>query len=171
MMKKIVLAGILLCANAMAIEVGKVPPAVSISGDNGGKTDGTPWDSRMLKDKVIIAFYVDPDKKDLNSDLNHALQKKRFDGRKFGSVAIVNMAATWMPDVAIEALLKKKQKEFKNTLYVRDRNKLLVKKWGLADDNSDVLLFDKKGKLIYKKFGKLSKSEINALIKLIEKNL
>jgi len=170
-MKKILLAAAILCVNAMAIEVGKVPPAVTISGDDGGRTDGTAWNSKMLKGKVIIAFYVDPDKKELNTELNHALQKRQFDGRKFGSVAIVNMAATWMPDVAIEALLKKKQKEFKNTLYVRDRSKVLVKKWGLADDNSDVMLFDKKGKLLYKKFGKLSKSEISTLLDLIDKNL
>ena len=103
--------------------------------------------------------------------MNHALQKSQFPGSKFGSVAIVNMAATWMPDVAIEALLKKKQKEFKNTLYVRDRNKILVKKWGLGDDNSDVMLFSKEGKLLYKKFGKLSKAEIKTLLALIEKNL
>jgi len=170
-MKKILLAGAILCANAMAIEVGKVPPAVSISGDNGGKTDGSAWHSKSLKGKVIIAFYVDPDKKELNRELNHALQKSQFPGSKFGSVAIVNMAATWMPDVAIEALLKKKQKEFKNTLYVRDRNKILVKKWGLGDDNSDVMLFSKEGKLLYKKFGKLSKAEIKTLLALIEKNL
>jgi len=170
-MKKILLTGVILCANAMAIEVGKVPPAVDISGSDGGKTDGTAWHSGSLKGKVIIAFYVDPDKKELNSELNHALQKRQFDGRKFGSVAIVNMAATWMPDMAIEALLKKKQKEFKNTLYVRDRNKVLVKKWGLDDDNSDVMLFSKEGKLFYKKFGKLSPAEIQKLLALIEKNL
>lgn len=170
-MKKIILSVTLLLANALAIEVGQVPPAVTISGDNGGKTDGSAWHSNTLKGKVIIAFYVDPDKKDVNTDLNQALQKKRFDGKKFGSVAIINMAATWMPNVAIEALLKKKQKEFKNTLYVRDRSKVLVKKWSLGDDNSDVMLFSKEGKLLYKKFGKLSKSEINTLLVLIEKNL
>ena len=170
-MKKIILSLLVLVGNSFAIEVGKVPPSVSISGDNGGKTNGTAWHSKTLKGKVIIAFYVDPDKKELNTDLNHALQKRQFPGNKFGSVAIVNMAATWMPDIAIEALLKKKQKEFKNTLYVLDRNKVFVKKWNLADDNSDVMLFSKEGKLLYKKFGKLSNSEIKALLDLIEKNL
>ena len=46
-----------------------------------------------------------------------------------------------------------------------------MKKWALADDNSDILVFDKSGKLIYKKFGKLSKSEIEKVISLIKNNI
>ena len=117
-----------------------------------------------------LLFYVDPDKKDVNEAFTKALQKELFASKDFASVAVVNMAATWMPNVAIEALLKHKQEEFKRTIYVRDRAKVLVKKWSLADDNSDILLFDKSGKLIYKKFGKLSNSEIKKLIALIKAN-
>jgi predicted transcriptional regulator len=71
----------------------------------------------------------------------------------------------------LEAKLKEKQKKFPNTLYVKDKNKVMVKAWNLADDNSDVLIFNKKGKLIYKKFGKVSQSEIQEVIKLVEKHL
>lgn len=170
-MKKIILALAILSTSMMAIEKDKVPAHVTISGDNGGRTDGKAWNSASLKGKVHIVFYVDPDKKDLNEALNHALKKRHFDRSRYGSVAIVNMAATWMPNAAIEMKLKGKQKEFPDTIYVRDRNKVLVKKWALADDNSDILVFNKKGELIYKKFGKLSSSEIASVLKLIEKNL
>jgi hypothetical protein len=64
-----------------------------------------------------------------------------------------------------------KQKEFPDTIYAKDKKKVLVKKWQLADDNSDILVFDKNGKLIYKKFGKLSPEEIQKVLALIEKNL
>jgi len=47
----------------------------------------------------------------------------------------------------------------------------LVKEWDLADDNSDILIFDQKGKLIYKKFGKVSDTEIKDVITLIENHL
>ena len=170
-MKKIVLAGLILAVNSMAIEIGKVPEAVTISGKDGGRTDGKAWNASSLKGKVHILFYVDPDEKELNAALNNALKEKKYDRSKFASVAIVNMAATWMPNMAIEVKLKSKQKEFPATTYVRDRNKVLVKKWGLGDDNSDVLLFNKKGELIYKKFGKLSQNEITSLLDLIDKNL
>jgi len=170
-MKKIFTGLMLAAVTAMAVEVGSVPPKVEISGENGGRTDGTAWSSAMLKNKVHVFFYVDPDEKDLNEPLTQALKKRHFDRKKFASVAVVNLAATWKPNVIIEALLKKKQKEFPDTVYVKDKKSVLVKKWDLADNNSDVLVFDKKGKLLFKKFGKLSDQEIEKVISLIEKNL
>jgi len=155
----------------MAIEIGSVPTPVTLSNDNGGKTDGSAWNSSSLKGKVHIVFYVDPDKKDLNEALSKALKKRHFDRSKYASVAIVNLAATWMPNALIESKLKSKQKEFPDTTYVKDKKKVLVKKWSLADDNSDILIFNKKGALIYKKFGKLSNTEISKVLSLIEANL
>ncbi len=170
-MKKIILSVLLLTGISVAVEVGKVPGTVSLSGENGGKVDGTVWSSKTLKGKVHIVFYVDPDKKDMNEALSKALKKRHFNRSKYASVAIINLAATWMPNALIESKLKNKQKEFPDTTYVKDKKKVLVKKWDLADDNSDILIFDKNGKLIYKKFGKLSKSEITKVITLIENNL
>ncbi len=170
-MKKIVLGVLLLCGSLLAVELGKVPANVTLSGENGGKVDGSTWSSSMLKGKIYTVFYVDPDKKDLNNALADALKAKKFDRKKVNSVAIVNLAATWMPNALIESKLKDKQKKFPHTIYVKDKKKVLVKKWKLADDNSDILIFNKKGKLIYKKFGQVTAKEIPAVIKLIEKNL
>ncbi|SFV57996.1 Protein ytfJ precursor [hydrothermal vent metagenome] len=170
-MKKIILGVLLIIGSSMAIELGKIPSSVSIDGKNGGKVDGTPWSSKMLKGKVYIIFYVDPDKKDLNEDLSNALKKRHFNRKKYGSIAIINLAATWMPNVLIASKLKSKQKKFPDTIYVKDKKKVLVDKWQLADDNSDILIFNKKGKLIYKKFGKVSRKEIPVVLKLIEKHL
>jgi len=170
-MKKIILAVLFLVVNSMAIEVGKVPGAVSLSGENGGKTDGSVWSSSSLKGKVYIVFYVDPDKKDLNNALSAALKKRHFNRSNYASVAIINLAATWMPNALIESKLKSKQKEFPDTTYVKDKKKVLVKKWSLADDNSNVLVFSKNGALLYKKSGKLSGKEIKDVLDLIEKNL
>ena len=170
-MKKIIITLLILGTSTMALEMGKVPPHVTISGDNGGKLDGTKWSSSMLKGKIYTVFYVDPDKKDLNNALANALTAKNYDRKKADSVAIINLAATWLPNAVLEPILEKKQKQFPNTLYVKDKKKVLVKKWHIEDDNSDILIFDKKGKLIYKKFGKVSASEIKEVIKLIEKNL
>lgn len=170
-MQKIILGFLVLLGSVMAVELGKVPSKVTISGKNGGKIDGTSWSSSMLKGKVHVLFYIDPDKKDLNNACANALKAHNFDSKKFDSVAIINLAATWLPNAMIESKLKEKQKEFPSTIYVKDKKKVLVNKWKLADDNSDVLLFDKKGKLIYKKFGKVSASEIKKMIALIEKNI
>ena len=170
-MKKIVFASLFLCASLLAVELGKVPAKVTLSGENGGKLDGSAWESSMLKGKIYTVFYVDPDKKDVNNALADALKAKKFDRKKVNSVAILNMAATWLPNALIESKLKDKQKKFPHTLYVKDKNKILVRKWKLADDNSDILIFNKKGKLIYKKFGKVTAKEIPSVIALIKKNL
>ncbi len=156
---------------AFALELGSIPLHVSLEGDNGGYLDGSAWSSEMLRDKVHVLFYVDPDEKETNSAFSDALKAKKFDRANFASVAIVNMAATWLPDFAIASKLKKKQKEFPHTIYVKDLNKVLVNKWKIADDSSDVLLFDKKGKLIFKHEGKLSQEQIDAVIALIEERI
>jgi len=170
-LKNIILGFLMLVVSAVAVELDKVPSSIVLDGDNGGRTDGSAWNSEMLKGKVHILFYVDPDERKLNEPLSQALKKRHFDRKKYASVAMINLAATWMPNAVLESKLKAKQKEFPDTIYVKDKKKVLVNRWNLADDNSDILIFDKNGKLIYKKFGKLSTNEIKEVIKLIEKNL
>jgi len=170
-MKNIILGLLLSTGFSSAIELGKVPSLVTLEAKDGGKIDGSAWSSSMLNGKIYTLFYVDPDERELNSPLADALKARKFDRQKVNSVAIINLAATWLPNVILEAKLKEKQKKFPHTIYVKDKNKVLVNEWNLEDDNSDILIFDQKGKLIYKKFGKVSNNEITEVIKLIEKNL
>jgi len=170
-MIRIFLGLCLMLGSSIAIELGQVPSNVVIEGENGGNINGKSWNSSMLKGKIYTVFYVDPDERDLNNPLADALKARKFDRKKVNSVAIVNLAATWLPNIILEAKLKEKQKKFPDTVYVKDKKKILVNKWKLADDNSDILIFNKKGKLIYKKFGEVSTSEIKDVIALIEKNL
>ena len=170
-MKKFILLLSLVTINAMAVNIGKVPTKVTLSGDNGGTLKGGTWSTSTLKGKVHVVFYVDPDKKDLNNGLSEALKKQNYNRSKFGSVAIINLAATWLPNSILSSKLKDKQKQYPETRYIMDKKKVLVKKWKLGDDNSDILIFDKKGKLIYKKFGKVAGGEIKKVLALIKKNL
>ena len=167
-MKKIFLAS-LIAANLFALSIGEKPQSVTLQGENGGYVkDGSPWRSEMIKDKVYVMFYVDPDEKDKNERVAEALKARHFDRSKYGSIAIVNMAATWKPNFIIQKLLESKQKKYKDTIYVMDKNKVLVDKWGVADDNSDILLFDKNGKVLFYKAGRLSDEDIAKLIHIIE---
>ena len=170
-MKKIMVGFILTLYPLVALELGKVPTKVILSAEQGSMVDGTAWDSSMLKDKVHIVFYVDPDEKDLNKALTERIKSRKFDNKHFNSVAIINLAATWLPDVILESSLEEKQKKFPRTTYVKDKEKYLVKHWNLTDENWDTLLFDKKGKLIYKKSGQLNSIEAIKVIKLIENNI
>jgi len=46
-----------------------------------------------------------------------------------------------------------------------------VNAWKIADDSSNVLAFDKQGKLIFRKDGKLSAEDIRTLIKALRNHL
>ncbi len=167
----VVFAVVLLNHSAQAIEMGAIPPKAELKEKLGGRLDGTPWSSAELQGKVSVLFYVDPDEKDTNNDASDALDREKFPSEKFQAFGIINMAATWLPNFAISSALKDKQKRYPKTIYVRDYKKVLVKEWNIADDSSDVLVFDKKGELIFRKDGKLSAAEIQTLLKTIREHL
>lgn len=156
---------------AQAMELGEIPPRVELKGKLGGRLDGTPWSSAELQGKVYVLFYVDPDERDTNNEASDALARENFPGEKFQSVAIINMAATWLPNFAISSGLKDKQRRYPRTIYVRDYKKVLVNAWKIADDSSNVLAFDKKGRLIFRKDGRLTPEEIQRLIRVIRDHL
>lgn len=155
----------------LALELGEVPPKVELKEKLGGRLDGSLWSSEELQGKVYVLFYVSPTEKDTNNATSEALDKEKFPTDKFQSVAIINMAATWMPNFAINSALEEKQKRYPKTIYVRDYKKVLVQAWKITDKSSDILAFDKNGILIFRKDGKLTSEEIHKLIKAIRDNL
>lgn len=159
--------------NAWAqLEIGKVPDRITLEDKLGGRLDGTPWSSQELKGtKVSVIFYVDPDEKDLNNDASEAMKKEAFSLYRFQSYAIINMKATWLPKFIISKSLKNKQKQYPNTIYVRDYKKVLVEKWGITDHSNNVLAFDSTGRLFFRKDGKLSPDEIKTLVNGIYERL
>lgn len=166
-----IVAIFLFVSNCMALEIGQCPPSVVLKGKLGARLDGRQWSSGELRGKVSVLFYVDPDEKDRNNPASEALKKANFPAAKFQSYGIVNMASSWMPNFAINAALRAKQKRYPTTIYVRDYQRVLVKAWHIADENSDVLAFDRSGKLIFEKDGKLSAGEIQKLLQAVSDNL
>jgi len=155
----------------LALEVGEIPKQLVLNDETGGILSGEAFSSDILKDKVYVLFYVDPDEKELNEHVSAALKKEAFDRENYGSVAIINMAATWLPNFAIASKLEKKQKNYPNTLYVKDLDSVLVREWDLKDDSSNVVLFAKDGKVLFVKKGKLNSEETLELISLIQDNI
>jgi YtfJ family uncharacterized protein len=156
---------------ALALELGEVPPKVELKDKLGGRLDGKAWSSDELQGKVNVIFYVDPDESETNNPAGEALRKENFPEDKFQSWGMINMAATWKPNYVISKVLEGKQKDYPRTIYVRDYKKTVVQAWKIADDSSNVLAFDKKGKLIFRKDGKLAPDDIQKLIKAVRDNL
>ena len=152
--------------------IGKIPPKVILKGDFGGRLDGTQWSSEeLVSGKVIVLFYVDPDESELNNHVSNALKAENYPKEKYGSIGMANMAATWLPNFAINMKLKSKQEKHKETVYVKDLDKILVNKWNLSDDNSDVVVFGKDGRVLYSVDGKFTDTQVKEIIKLIWDNL
>ncbi len=152
-------------------KVGDKPPTVKIGGESGGLISGKEWSSDSLKGKIWAFFYVDPDEKDANEALETALADQKFPAAKYASTAVINMDATWLPNAAIASSLESKQEKYPDTVYVKDLKRVLVKEWKMTDDSYDVLVFDKQGKVLFAKDGKFAKSDIDAMIDMIKKNL
>ena len=115
-------------------------------------------------------FYVDPDEKDLNNEASEALKKAKFPLDVYGSIAVINMDATWLPNFAIENSLLDKQKQYPDTLYLKDFKKILVKKWNFKDDSSNIAIFNQEGKEIFRIMGKASREEIAKMLDIIKEN-
>ena len=154
------------------LPIGEIPPKVVLKGDLGGRIDGTQWSSEeLVSEKVIVLFYVDPDESELNNHVSDALKAENYPKEKYGSIGMANMAATWLPNFAINMKLKSKQEKHKETVYVKDLEKTLVKKWGLSDDNSDVIVFGKDGRVLYSVDGKFTDAQVKEIVKVVWDNL
>ncbi len=170
-MYKTLLLPLLFSLSLSAVEIGQTLPTVTLDEEKGGRVTGEAWSSTELQGKVHLLFYVDPDEKDLNNALSDAVKAAEMDRSKYASVAIINMAATWKPNFAINSALKKKQEKFPHTVYVKDMDKHLVKAWNVADDNSDIILLDKNGKVLFYHEGQVEGDQINKVIRLIKENM
>lgn len=158
-------------ASLAAPKLGEKPKTVELKDDTGGRVDGTPWSSSMIKDKVWALFYVDPDHRDKNEQLKEALKKEEFPKEKYSSIAVINMDASWVPNALIGSSIASNQEKYPDVIYVKDKKKALVKEWGLADDAYVVVLFDKQGNIVFNHEGDFADSDVQALIKLIKERM
>ena len=166
-MRKIIIIWMCIVVMIQAVNIGNTLPQVTLEKENGGASNDKPWNSISLEGKVHLILYMDPDERKEMQALLDALNALDVDTKAYSTVAIVNLAGTWMPDYILELMLSKKEKELKNTSFVFDRKKYLVEKWQMKDDASNILIIDKSSKILYQKIGKMSPTEIEYVIKTI----
>ena len=167
----IVILTICLGPPAMAqLIIGEAVPTVVLNEENGGLVGGGPWSSASLNGKVNILMYVDPDKVKVNAHVEDALAAESFDRDKVTSVAVINMAATWKPNFAIDLLLQKKQEKYPDTLYVRDLRRVLVDAWDLVDNGYHVLVVGRNGEVLFSGANALSETQVAQLISTINRH-
>ena len=158
-------------ASAAQLKVGDKLPTVVLTGDLGARIDGKPWYSDTIKDFTWILFYISPSHRDENEAFKNALDAAKFPHDKVASVAVINMASSWVPNMIIESSLKKNQQKFPFVTYVKDLQKVLVKEWQLNDDAFDVVIFDKSGKVLAHYTGEITPKETEDTLNLIKRTL
>lgn len=149
----------------------ETPSYLTLEGERGGRLNGSPWSSDELRGKVTILFYVDPDHRDLNKPLADRLNQQDFPDSKALSMVIINMAATWVPDMILQSLLKEKQDQYPETLYINDFQKVLVNEWGLSDDAYHVMVSNHQGDRVFHQEGQFNQQQIDDLLTLIWKSI
>jgi len=162
---------LLFAKNLTAIELEEEPKEIILSGETGGKTNKESWNSNTLlkKGEFKLVFYIDPDEKDKNDKFIDILTyKQTFEREDLKNYIIVNIDASWKPTYIIESCLKRKQKKFPKSIYIKDKKKVLVQKWKLKDDEAVVLLFGKEGKLKYKNHGVMSDTDIEEFYNILD---
>jgi len=151
-----------------SLPIGQKAPLLNLSGDAGGRVDDTPWSSSELVGKVWVVVHADPDESEMNNAATEALKAEDYPKDVYGSVALINMAATWKPNFAINLILAGKQEDYPSTVYVRDNNNKVGETWGLADDSNNMVVFDPTGKVIFSVDGQVSDADIKKMIALID---
>ncbi len=147
----------------MAVEVGHPLPDATLSGASGGYADGKSWTSASLKGTPRLIIYMDPDKRKNVAPLTKTLSRNT--SRTFTTVAIVNLAATWMPNRVLISKLNKQKSKMKRTEYVFDKKRVLVSKWELPDNDTTVIITNAAGKVLYAKSGKLTDTDVSTILK------
>jgi len=146
-------------------------PGVSLSGEDGGLHNGEPWNSSILRDKINLLFYIDPDKQRQVKPLLARLDSLDFSTEKLGSTFILNTSATIIPDFILRHKVAERARKANGTRYVLDLNRVLVDKWHLKDDDINILLFDAGGALLFKHSGDISPDLIQTLIEKIKRSI
>jgi hypothetical protein len=170
-LKKVILTcGLLFSPLSAQVDTSKSLEEVIIQGDDGGYYNtGDAWNSSMLKGKTTMLMYVDPDEKNKGEVFKPTIEsfEKDLDFNKFQIVVIINLKATWKPNALIESLMKSKLTDYPKRIYVLDKDSVLVKKWGLTNDEYNTLVINKQAKVIYSHSGEWKKDEISKINSLI----
>jgi hypothetical protein len=142
--------GILLCCVstlglnlARAANVGEILEPVKLADVDGEQTDIPDFGK-----KVLVIFYNDADRADLNDPLADAIKAADFDPESHRGIGIANLKDSKAPNFIIRGVIRGKIEKYESTI-LTDPDLRLPKAWDLGDCNNDsiVMLVGKDRKL------------------------
>lgn len=169
MKKFITILGLIITSLFAEVDMKQALHPVTLEGDNGSYYTGEAWDSSMLQGKTTMLMYVDPDEKNKGEVFKPTIEafERDLDFDKFQILVILNLNATWKPDFVIRSLMKSKLTDYPKRTYILDTNSVLVKEWGLTDNEYNTLVINDESKVIYSHSGRWKEGEIDKINVLI----
>jgi predicted transcriptional regulator len=169
MTKILLILGLTIASLPAEVNMYQTLPLISLADENGGYYNGEAWDSSILQGKTTLLMYVDPDENSKGEVFKPSIEafEEELDFRKFQILVIINLQATWKPIFMIRSFMKNKVTDFPKRTYVLDKNSVLVKKWGLTENEYNTLVIDGESKVVYSHSGIWKKDEITQIDRLI----
>jgi len=143
---------------------------IVMEGKNGSYADGGKWDSSILKGKITLLVYFDPDERDKGEIFMPTLEafEQDLDFSKYQTMLIVNLEATIIPSFLIKAAIRSQMKDHPERNYIFDDKSVLVQKWGLPENEYTTLVINEESRVVFSHTGEWKEGEIlvlNALIR------
>jgi hypothetical protein len=128
---------------AQAATVGEILKPIELA-----DAHGEPAEIPDFGEKVLIIFYNDADRADLNDPLADAIKAEGFDPELQRGIGIANLKDSKAPNFMIRSVIRGKIKKYKSTI-LTDPDLRLPTAWDMGDCNNDsiVMLVGTDGKL------------------------
>lgn len=150
------------------VEINKSLPAILLRNENGGNINGSDWSSKELDGKINLVLYVAPNQQGSVQQFLKKINEQNYRAAEFQVTLILNTEATWIPNSIIERKVKSKAAEDSTKAYVLDKSKIVLHGWKLSEANPNLLLVNKKGKVVFFYMEELSEESENNLLNEIE---
>lgn len=152
-----------------SIKVGDIPERLVIDVKDGGYVTGGPFDSSVLKSKIHILIYADPDEQSSGEELTKYLDEviDEVSPTLLQRYIVINLNDTWLPNYVVSKLIASRQKDDKKTIFVIDKSSVVSKNWGVKRDSFVCMVLDENGKVLYVNDGPFSKKEIQEVVSLV----
>ncbi|WP_301098911.1 YtfJ family protein [Otariodibacter sp.] len=150
-------------------------PTVSVQNDGeivmkGNKIAYQPWSSTKLAGKVRVIQHIAgrSSAKEKNEGLIEAIRKANFDRAKYQTTTIVNADdAIIATGSFVKSSAEDGKRKNSHSQVILDQASNVKDKWQLKAKDSAIIVLDKNSKVQFVSEGKLSPSQINQIITLV----
>jgi hypothetical protein len=127
-----------------------------------------------FKKRILVMFYEG--KKSMHQN---AWFKKRFtawyksgriNSKNVAKIGFANYMESAIPNVVFDLFIKREMKRrFPGDLVLRDRNGTMMRLYGMRNGRSNILIFDRQRRLIWKSSGPLTRKNAKRLLRMIRR--